>query len=197
MKLIIALVVFASALWASPIETGTLTLTGVNGQSVDGYDVSPYYATLGSAGLVVYCDDFLDSVSIGESWPVDVYAGYAVTGAMFSAADYPVLFWLAGQETVTNEIPTQGAMWAETDPTFPDSTAASVVLLAEAQADAGSVNLSSWDIMTPVGDVGQEFIVDSVTMTPEPGTLVLLMACAFVFVIFIKFAPGDHSRNSK
>jgi hypothetical protein len=161
----------ATAAVASPIETATLTLTGVNGQQVSGNYVSPYYARLGSQSLTVYCDDVLDMVSVGESWTVEVYSGGDTTGAMFPGADYPALFWLAGQDAPATYITTQEAMWTETDPAFPGATSASNALLATAIIDAGTVDLSDWEVLTPAGSTGQEFLVDSIA--PEPISMIL------------------------
>lgn len=177
MKTIIAFLIATACALAGPIETGTLTLTGVNGQQADGLYVSPYTATLsvptlGTEDLTVYCDDVLDQVSVGQSWEVNVYSGASTAGADYAASKYPVLFWLAGQDTPADYVTTQEAMWYETDPSFGGSTSASFVLLSEAISKAGSVDLSNWDVITPVTQGGQEFIVDavrlSVTASPEP-----------------------------
>jgi hypothetical protein len=174
-KLILTLFLSAIYLAASPIGTGAITLTGVNGANVDDYFVSPYYAQLGSQNLTVYCVDFLDSVSTGESWPIDIYSGTMLPTEPFPSADYPVLFWLAQQDTPANYITTQLAMWTETDPGFSDATPASNALLATAIADAGSVDLSEWDVLIPVTNTGQVFIVDAVEDAPEPGSVFLLV----------------------
>jgi hypothetical protein len=174
MKTIIALLAFVAVAAADPIETATLTLTGVNGQSAGEFYVSPYTVLLGTEALTVYCDDVLDEVSVGQSWDVNVLSGLSTAGALYASADYPVLFWLAAQDTPANYITTQEAMWTETDPGFSGATADSNALLATAQADAGSVDLAGWDVLTPVVPGGQEFLVDAVTVAPEPGTTSLI-----------------------
>jgi hypothetical protein len=166
-RLMAASLFLAGWLPASPM---TLTLTGVNGQLVDGLYVSPYQATLEPSGITlpVFCDDFTDEVSVGQTWGITEEQGTNVVGTKFNPADYPTLFWLAKQDAPANYVTTQLAMWSETDPTFADSTTASNNLLADAVANQRSVDLSDWQVYTPTAE-GQEFVADS----PEPATMVL------------------------
>jgi hypothetical protein len=182
---IIALFTLTAIAAADPIETALLTLTGVNGQSADGFYVSPYTALLGTENLTVFCDDVLDEVSVGQSWEVNVYSGLDTTGAKYDSADYPVLFALAEQGTPADYVATQQAMWTETDPGFSGATDASNALLVTARANASSVDLAEWDVLTPTG-TGQEFIVDAVSATPEPKTAELMIGAGLMTLALLK-----------
>jgi len=164
----LSMFILAAIAVASPI---TLTLNSANGQQVGGDYVSPYSATIEPANLTfpVFCDDFVDQVNLGETWDVTIEQGTNTTGAKFAAADYPVLFWLAEQDTSATYITTQLSMWTETDPGFTGATTASNALLTTARADQSSVDLAEWQVYTPTG-YGQEQIADS----PEPSTIVLI-----------------------
>ena len=118
--------------------------------------------------FAVFCDDFVDEVSVGQTWDVTVVQGTDLVGTKFNPTDYPALFWLAEQDTPASYVTTQLAMWSETDPTFAYATMASNNLLAEASANQGSVDLSDWQVYNPTAK-GQEFVADS----PEPATMVL------------------------
>lgn len=62
----------AGSLYAQP--TASMTLTSHGSDLMDGVYVDPYYATVnGVANTLVICDDYLDSVYVGESWTANVY----------------------------------------------------------------------------------------------------------------------------
>src|SRR5260370_666739 len=45
-----------------------VTFTGVNGVADFGYYVGPYYGTISGDPVTLYCNDFANDVSFGESW---------------------------------------------------------------------------------------------------------------------------------
>jgi hypothetical protein len=108
-RAVLATLFLAGCVLASPIA---LTLSGVNGQSVDGFYVSPYAASLEPSGITlpVFCDDFEDEVSVGQTWDVTVVQGTDLVGTKFNT-DYPALFWLTEQDTPASDITTQLAIW--------------------------------------------------------------------------------------
>src|SRR6266700_3504947 len=51
-----------------------MTFTGVNGAAAFGYYVGPYSGTLSGTPATLYCVDFANEVSIGESWLANLTA---------------------------------------------------------------------------------------------------------------------------
>lgn len=179
MKLLTAL------LFASTLSATTLTLTGVNGASADGYFTSPYYATLGTEQLTVYCDDFLDHADVGDSWQVNVLNGAdVVSGAVqayFQADYYKGIF---GYVTLAIQNPAdaptiQLGLWGYTDPAFDGSAAASWSQAAQTVA-VDPLRFLVLDDVNPEGR-HQEFVV--VANSPEPGTT--WTACAGGLLVVI------------
>jgi|SRR5882672_1053643 len=170
--------VTALSLSAAPIYTATATLTGVNGDSVDGSYTSPYYLTLGTQQLTVFCDDYLDHVSVGETWDAVVFSGSDTTGSYFPVNDYDSLFWLVDQalDHPESHVDIQQAIW------YIESGYG--VHNAWVTASQGqTVDRSRFIVIDGYGAPGdrpQEFIVrgdavvNVVTPTPEPGCLVLI-----------------------
>lgn len=174
MKTILFLILAASPIMADDVVT--VTLDSVNGATADGFYASPYTATIDGLTYEVWCDDILDTVSIGQSWQATV----GDTGK-FAAADYPILFALANEDTPTNQVDTQLAMWTLTDLGLTGATPESNALLA--YAEANPYTGSAFDVVTPVaGGPGQEFIVDAIPEAPEPGTwwMSAAIGCALV-----------------
>lgn len=166
MKPLLLALLAASAAIASEV---TVTLTGVNGATVDGFYASPYTATIEGVPYEVWCDDLLDTVAIGQSWQATVGSV-----GMFPAADYPVLDALALIDTPAIYAADQAGMWTLTDPGFTSVTAESNALLLAAESNPYTG--SAFDVVTPIaGEPGQEFIVDAVPVAPEPPEWAMLV----------------------
>jgi hypothetical protein len=74
MKALIGTFIF-SALAVSQLSAGTvaMTFTGANGQEdSSGWLISPYTATVNGVSTTVYCDDFANEVSNGQTWTANV-----------------------------------------------------------------------------------------------------------------------------
>lgn len=167
----------APSLHADPISVpGNVVIVSAPGPYVDGFITSPYQIIFNGQLLTAFCDDFEDTVSIGQSWEVNEYQGDGLIYPKFSASVYETEYYLVENETPANEIPTELAMWAETDPGFPYGTAASVEMLNEAIANSASVVPSDFEVLTPTGTYGQEFIVEkpSAVVSPEPPPFLLV-----------------------
>jgi hypothetical protein len=105
-------------------------LTGVGaGIGLDGIYMSPYTATVnGAINTSVICDDFIDDVSVGETWAVQGYsvANAAMSGNGFfggtpnSLTGYEEVAWLS-EMLLSNPPSASGpisyAIWAVFEPT--------------------------------------------------------------------------------
>lgn len=197
MKTALATLLFtASALVAAPIATGTFTLTGVNGASVDGFYTAPYFGTLttpaGSVDHAVYCDDFLDQVAVGQTWDVNVFSGSDLAGTYFSddpnyVAIYPQRFWLveSAKLGLINAAAASQALWTLSDPTYLGSMESNA-LIAASVAGALTINPALFLVLDgiPTSAVSaaevhrpQEMIV---SLNPEPSTLFLMSGAALM-----------------
>lgn len=104
-----------------------LTLTGVgNGNSLDGIYISPYTAAVnGVINTPVICDDFVDEVTLGESWNTSVGAVGSTSTGLFGTENtqgYGEVAWLSEQllSNLSNPV-AQGqisyAIWSVFEPT--------------------------------------------------------------------------------
>ena len=74
MKAIIGTFIF-SALAVTQLSAGTVAMvfSGANGQEdSSGYLISPYTATINGVSATIYCDDFANEVSNGQTWTANV-----------------------------------------------------------------------------------------------------------------------------
>ena len=68
MKTLVLSMLFATAMFAASI-----TETGVNGVSENNVYVSPYFLSIdGATPIEVWCVDYLDQVTIGETWDATI-----------------------------------------------------------------------------------------------------------------------------
>jgi hypothetical protein len=134
------------------------------------YYVSPYGATLttvgGSQAISVFCVDFLNTVSIGQQWAVNVSsltddaAMLANTrhGDEANAIDrYKGAVWLASQlssATTQNKVAIQSAMWEIMTPGNPGVAGEQAwmnQLHTAHLADWYGMDFNGWSVLTQVG----------------------------------------------
>ncbi len=183
---LLALLTTACAL-AGPIYTGTATLTGVNGASVDGSYTSPYYLTLNGQQYNVWCDDYPDHVSVGESWEVNVFSGDDQTGAYFAPDDYPLLFALVRDANLNPgaQIDIQQAIWSIEDSAYSiDAEAAQWITTARTETVDPSRFIIISGVNPNASDRTQEFI--AMIHNPEPRSW-LMITSGFVVLLLVRF----------
>ena len=190
--------------------TVTMVFTGVNGANNGTYYVSPYYGTMNGNGVVLFCDDINNEVSVGQTWTANVtnlgtalgtangfantrYGGVS-TSAVYSNPSfaYEEAAWLTTQfaSNPGDLVSLQYALWDIMNPGSEPTTYGDVQMWLNRAANFSSdpnFHPSDFSIVTNVGPVTltgqvQEFIV----RTPEPGTLAL-MACGLFALVLVTF----------
>ena len=163
-----------------------LTFTGVNGATAFGYYVGPYSGTHNGDPVTLYCVDFANEVSFGESWLANLTSldgsgdlGNTRYGGVPNALTlYREAAWLttqyAGNPNSYGDI--QATIWQLFDANAPQPSSNDWLLLAE--SNYKSIDFSKFDVVTNVGPVYatgqvQEFLIDPPAV-PEPSSVLLL-----------------------
>lgn len=175
-----------------------MKLTGVNGAAAFGYYVGPYYGTLGSQKVPLYCDDFANESYIGETWQANlstITPGSDLSQTRFGTKPnalqlYEEIAWL---DTQFSTAPASsfgdihGTIWQIFDPQGAPKPSSSY-WLTQAQQNYTSTDFSSFRVVTNVGPVlptgqVQEFLTIlpagspyGPAQTPESETFALLGA---------------------
>lgn len=144
-----------------------------------GYGIPPYGGTLNGQSAQFFCVDFSTPIWAGESWQVTVTS---LTGSNFSLtklknqASYLEMAWLVTQmmsaTSQTQKAMDQYAIWSLTGGPNPYGTNNSLIAAALAAVQGGFTG-AGWEILTPTGSAGQEFLI--FVGVPEPGQLLLLL----------------------
>ncbi len=147
----------------------------------NGYGIPPYQGTLNGKSALFYCVDFSHEIYANTSWDVNVMSLNSPSGAFTSTrmdnkTTYLEMAWLITQmESTTNQneqAQLQWAIWSfsgghsqylENDGLMSDAL----------EAVLHGFRGNGWEVLTPTGSYGQEFLVDSPTATPEPSSLLL------------------------
>ena len=145
----------------------------------NGYGIPPYGGTLNGQQQQFFCVDFSTPIWAGESWTVTITS---LTGSNFSATKlgsqttYLEMAWLITQMmSTTNQLQKamdQYAIWSFTGGPNPYLTNGVLVGAALAAVNAGFSG-AGWEILTPTGSAGQEFLI--FVGVPEPGETLMLM----------------------
>lgn len=104
-----ALTLFLIALAGANASIVGITLTGTSGEVSHGHAIGPYFATIDAIPTVVVCDDYLHSITLGQSWQAN-----AVHFADLPASEQPsyqAAFWLVTL-ILDNPPPHADAQWA-------------------------------------------------------------------------------------
>jgi len=167
-----------------------MIFSGVNGANDGQYYVSPYNGKMDGTPVVLFCDDILNDVSVGEHWAANVtnlaaainshnfsatrYGGAAGSKVTDPKIAYEEVAWLTTQFAghPGDYIGLQYAIW---DIMNPGTYGGVQYWLDQAAKNYGSINPNNFEIVTNLGPVElkgqvQEFIVQ----TPEPSALALL-----------------------
>jgi hypothetical protein len=177
-------IILCASLSAKADITPTVYFNGGYAFADNGYGIPPYEGTLNGQSTEFFCVDFAHDITDHTGWEVTITdlanpTGYGST-RMGSQATYLDMAWLvtkmmgAGDQTTKAEY--QWAIWSLSggvDPYGQNGTYGALSLLQDAQnAVSGGFTGQGWEILTPTGTYGQEFLVT----TPEPPGLFLLGA---------------------
>lgn len=180
MKTILFSMLFASVMFAESV-----TLTSVNGARQNGFYVSPYMLSIdGAAPVEVWCVDFLDHVTVGETWDATITPNF---GAYFPAGDYAAMLGIIQAELNDPDpdiVGYQDALWGLED-TADFGPPTGIYL-----ADESTPLTTDFYVIEGVdpADPGrpQAFIADG----PEPGTLGLLVIAIGVLMLATRRKRG-------
>lgn len=158
-------------------KADTVYVNGTYAFASNGYGIPPYGGTLNGQSESFYCVDFSTPIWAGESWTVTITN---LAGSNFSSTklgnqtSYLEMAWLItqmmGTTNQTLQAEYQYAIWSFTGGPNPFGTNSSLV--AAALAGIKGFNAQGWEILTPTGSAGQEFLI--FVGVPEPGMLLLL-----------------------
>lgn len=174
-------------------KADTVYVDGSYAFASGGSGIPPYGGTLTSGGVTksaqFYCVDFSDQISGGMSWNVTVTSltaapssfassflalkdGYSASAAQttYMAMAYLVT-QMMGTSNQTLQAQYQYAIWSLTGGPQ-SSTSASLIQAAINYVKSGKFNASGWELLTPTGKTGQEFLV----YVAEPSVLAMLLA---------------------
>jgi hypothetical protein len=169
-------------------KADTVQIDGTYAFASNGYGIPPYGGTLNGQSAAFYCVDFTTTIKAGDIWTVWVTG---LTGSNFSATKmgnktaYLEMAWLVTQMMSTSnqlqQAKDQFAIWSLTGGPNPYGTNSSLIAAALNAVNAGFTG-QGFQILTPTGSTGQEFLIFSV---PEPG-LLLLLAIGIVMLALLK-----------
>ena len=185
-------------------STVTAVFVGANGQTDSaGYLISPYTATVNGINTTIYCDDFANTVSNGQTWTANLtnlasgnlsntrygtisqtLSTSATTSATFNATQlYDMAAWLTTQFSTgsASNGDIQDTIW---DLFNPDSVNSGVnppqpssdTWLYAAEKNYNTINAASFEIMTNTNAqfAGKGQTQEFITDTPEPSSVLLL-----------------------
>ena len=169
-------------------------VNGSNGGISNGYPIGPYGGTLNGSPAQFFCVDCNSPIYANTGWTANVTnlvssSGYGQT-FLQSQTTYLEMAWLAMQmmnprNSKAIDAQLQWAIWylslnkSQQNSSFPNYQ---TDLYWDQQAlkavNAPGFALTGWEILTPAGRYGQEFLFDPPpgAATPEPSTLLLLSA---------------------
>ncbi len=179
LAIVILALTFVSSAKADPLNTvyfdGTYAFADSNG-----YGIPPYGGTLNGQTEAFYCVDFSHEIQAYQSWNVTITS---LTGSSFTStrlgtqSTYILMAHLITQMmgsgvAQTQRAADQYAIWSFSGgPTNPYGNTSAIITAALAGMKASGFTGQGWEILTPTGSLGQEFLI----YVPEPGALLLLV----------------------
>jgi hypothetical protein len=172
----ILLLLFAGGAKADPLNT--VTIDGSVAFWVGNIGIPPYGGSLNGVKESFYCVDFSSTIAPPYSWGVNITT---LTGSNFSSTKlgsgaqtaYLEMAWLItqmmGATTNGQKAAYQFAIWSFTG--GPNYSANSALVAAALAAVQNGFKGQEWEILTPTGSTGQEFLIH----VPEPAELLMLV----------------------
>jgi hypothetical protein len=180
-------------------QADTVYVNGSYAFASGAYGIPPYGGTLNGQAASFYCVDFAHDITGGTSWDVTTAS---LAGSDFSSTRlsstlgsgtqtaYLAMAYLVTQMMgITGMDPgsqlqdaeDQFAIWSFSGGPDPYGTNSAIIAAALAAVQATGFSGAGFEILTPTGSYGQEFIIN----TPEPGVLLLLVT-GLAFVMFFR-----------
>ena len=185
--------VFLLATISTKADSAQVYFDGTYAFGNNGYGIGPYGGTLNNTQALFYCVDFNHDIVGNTGWTatatdLNSSSSYANT-LLHNPNTYYAMAWMITKMGETNnqtlQADYQWAIWSlsvgnnPNAPKNPDSMNAALINNAF-NAVGGGWNPNGWEILTPSGSYGQEFMVHP---TPEPSSLLLLLGGLTVFAI--------------
>lgn len=177
-------------------KADTVTVDGTYAFANGGYGIPPYGGTLNGQQESFFCVDFSTPIWGGESWQVTITS---LAGSNFSMThlgnqtSYLEMAWLITQMLGTSnqvfQAEDQYAVWSFTGGPNPYGTNGTLVAAALA-AVQGGFSGQGWEILTPTGSAGQEFLI----FVSEPDESVLLLIGLAILFLAARARIGVQSR---
>lgn len=190
LKLFACVLVVLLLSFAGSAKADTVTINGSYAFASNGYGIPPYGGALNGVSQSFYCVDFASTIAPPYSWQVTVSS---LTGTNFSATklgnqtSYLEMAWLVTQMMgTTNQLQQakdQFATWSLTGGPNPYGTNSALVAAALAAVKAGFSG-AGWEILSPTGSAGQEFLM--FVGVPEPATLLMLLVGLGVLMLITR-----------
>ena len=170
---------------AAPAEAALLNLDTLPSHVAGGYYVGPVGGYLdGGSRMGFVCDDFAHTTYIPSTFEVNINTIPSLTYARFgndavALFKYQEAAWLMLQmDTHPSDIASlQYAVWNVFNSSAPDYETSNAWLALAAAIDPSRYDFSGVRIYTPTGRTGlsnQEFMSGSISVVPEPCTLLLV-----------------------
>jgi len=183
LRLLVAIlaVTLVSSAKADPVNTvifnGSYSFADTNG-----YGIPPYGGTLNGQTESFFCVDFTHDIKTGDTWNVNITS---LTGSSFgttrlgsgSQSTYMLMAYLITQMmgpgvSQLQQAAYQYAIWSFSGgPANPYGNTSAIVAAALIGMKNSGFTGQGWEILTPMGSTGQEFLVH----VPEPGVLLLIV----------------------
>ncbi len=168
----------------------------------NGYAVGPYGGTLNGRPTQFFCVDFNHEISGNSGWVANVTgltnpSGYGETfkgnQTFYLEAAWLVTQMMNPKNSQAVDAQLQWAIWFLSLPkwqknsSFPEYWTDLSWDKKALDAVNGGFSVTGWEILTPVGDYGQEFLVPGPgAATPEPSAIVLLCAGLATFLVLVR-----------
>lgn len=197
-RLLVLVLLILAAATAAKADQDYVWVNGSYASVSNGYAIGPYGGSLNGTPTQFYCVDFNDEISGNTGWWANVTgltsSSYSNT-LKNSQTFYLEAAWLVTQmmnpkNSQATDAQIQWAIWylslkpSQQTSSFYDQ-ASDILWDQKAQsAVQNGWTANGWEILTPIGGYGQEFLVPGGSVAaPEPSTIVLLLAGVAAFAL--------------
>jgi hypothetical protein len=172
-------------------DTAQVYVNGSYAFANNGYGIGPYGGTLNGNSASFYCVDFTHDIVGNTGWSATatnlLSSSSLSSGTLLNNPKlYTEMAWMItqmmGTKNQTLQAEYQWTIWSLTGASYNPYASYSTGIIADAKvAVNGGWFASGWEILTPKGSYGQEFMV---LATPEPKSLLLLLVGLATFAVF-------------